>query len=117
MLYTVSQAAKLLDVTPRTLRYYDNIGLARPVSVKENRYRYYDDSDLERLRRILLFRSFGFSLQDIENMLLLSPESEEKLLTEQLGILQGKTTELIRMIRLTKIRLQEIQQKRKDETL
>ncbi|QDQ83865.1 MerR family transcriptional regulator [Paraburkholderia megapolitana] len=67
-LLTVQDAAKQLQVTPRTLKYYEERGLVTPTR-SEGRYRLYDDADLERFARILRLRSLGFSLQGITEML------------------------------------------------
>ena len=39
---TTAQFAKLHEVNKRTLHYYDQIGLFRPLTKAENGYRYYD---------------------------------------------------------------------------
>ncbi|BFL22225.1 hypothetical protein K300107B2_20020 [Mediterraneibacter gnavus] len=41
---TTAQFAKLHEVNKRTLHYYDEIGLFRPLTKAENGYRYYDIS-------------------------------------------------------------------------
>lgn len=67
-LLTVRDAAERLNVTPRTLKYYEERGLVSPTR-SEGRYRLYDENDLERFSRILRLRSLGFSLQGITEML------------------------------------------------
>ncbi|MGF6757907.1 MerR family transcriptional regulator [Paraburkholderia sp. GAS42] len=67
-LLTVRDAAERLNVTPRTLKYYEERGLVTPTR-SEGRYRLYDENDLERFARILRFRALGFSLQGITEML------------------------------------------------
>ncbi|MDR5781843.1 MerR family transcriptional regulator [Caballeronia sp. LZ065] len=67
-LLTIRDAAERLQVTPRTLKYYEERGLVTP-SRSEGRYRLYSDEDLERFARILRLRSLGFSLQGIVEML------------------------------------------------
>ncbi|WGS48269.1 MerR family transcriptional regulator [Paraburkholderia sp. D15] len=67
-LLTVRDAAERLGVTPRTLKYYEERGLASPTR-SEGRYRLYDEDDLKRFGRILRLRSLGFSLQGITEML------------------------------------------------
>jgi DNA-binding transcriptional MerR regulator len=67
-LLTVRDAAKRLGVTPRTLKYYEERGLASPTR-SEGRYRLYDEEDLKRFGRILRLRSLGFSLHGITEML------------------------------------------------
>lgn len=60
MMMTVHEVSKLAGVSIRTLQYYDKIGLLHPTG-----YRLYDDTDLERLQHILLFRELEFPLKDI----------------------------------------------------
>ncbi len=67
-LLTVRDAAERLQVTPRTLKYYEERGLVTP-SRSEGRYRLYDERDLEQFARILRLRALGFSLQGITEML------------------------------------------------
>jgi MerR family transcriptional regulator, repressor of the yfmOP operon len=68
ILLTVRDAAERLNVTPRTLKYYEERGLVTP-SRSEGRYRLYDETDLERFERILRMRALGFSLAGITEML------------------------------------------------
>jgi MerR family transcriptional regulator, repressor of the yfmOP operon len=67
-LLTIRDAADRLDVTPRTLKYYEERGLVTP-SRSEGRYRLYSEADLEKFARILRLRSIGFSLQGITEIL------------------------------------------------
>ena len=62
---TVKQVSELTGVSIRTLRYYDKIGLLSPSDHTEGGYRLYDDTALERLQQILLFRALEFPLKDI----------------------------------------------------
>ena len=65
---TVSDVSKLTGVSIRTLQYYDTIGLLKPSEYTESGYRLYDDSALERLQQILLFRELEFSLKEIKEI-------------------------------------------------
>jgi MerR family transcriptional regulator, repressor of the yfmOP operon len=67
-LLTIRDAAERLDVTPRTLKYYEERGLVTP-DRSEGRYRLYSEQDLEKFARILRLRSLGFSLQGITEIL------------------------------------------------
>ncbi|WP_420800052.1 MerR family transcriptional regulator [Paraburkholderia tagetis] len=67
-LLTVRDAAQRLNVTPRTLKYYEERGLVTPTR-SEGRYRLYDEHDLEQFARILRLRALGFSLHGITEML------------------------------------------------
>ncbi|MEJ8812230.1 MerR family transcriptional regulator [Variovorax ureilyticus] len=65
---TVREAAERLGVTPRTLKYYEELGLVVPAR-SEGRYRLYEAPDLDKLARVLRMRSLGFSLTAITAML------------------------------------------------
>jgi DNA-binding transcriptional MerR regulator len=76
VLLTVRDAAQRLNVTPRTLKYYEELNLVTPTR-SEGRYRLYDVHDLERFSRILRLRSLGFTLQGITEMLKRPLEPDE----------------------------------------
>jgi DNA-binding transcriptional MerR regulator len=65
---TVRDAAARLGVTPRTLKYYEELGVVVP-SRSEGGYRLYEPADLAKLARVLRMRSLGFSLTAITAML------------------------------------------------
>ncbi|SEB22978.1 MerR family transcriptional regulator [Variovorax sp. YR216] len=65
---TVREAAERLGVTPRTLKYYEELGLVVPAR-SEGRYRLYEPGDIDKLARVLRLRSLGFSLTAITTML------------------------------------------------
>jgi DNA-binding transcriptional MerR regulator len=69
MAYTVKQLADLAGVTRRTLHYYDEVGLLKPVVQGANRYRYYDGEALLRLQQILFYREMGLRLAEIREIL------------------------------------------------
>ena len=66
MRYTVKQLAVAAGVSPRTLHFYDQIGLLKPDAYGENGYRYYGETALLRLQQILFFKELDFSLADIK---------------------------------------------------
>jgi DNA-binding transcriptional MerR regulator len=61
--------AKLAGVSVRTLRYYDKIGLLRPASRSEARYRHYGPAEQLRLQQILFYKELDFSLDEIRQLL------------------------------------------------
>lgn len=63
--YTTGTFAKMANVTERTIRYYDKIGLLKPSFVMENRYRKYSDKDFLKLQKILSLKQLGFSIDEI----------------------------------------------------
>ena len=68
-MYTVKALAKLAGVTPRTLHYYDEIGLLKPSQVGDNGYRYYGEEAVLRLQQILLFRKMEVPLDAIKTLM------------------------------------------------
>ncbi len=65
----VGETAARLGVTVRTLHHWDEIGLARPAARSTAGYRLYTDDDLERLRRIVVYRELGLDLDAIRAVL------------------------------------------------
>ncbi|WP_256760479.1 GyrI-like domain-containing protein [Cohnella sp. WQ 127256] len=64
---TVGLIARLFDITPKTLRHYDAIGLFKPVRIGEdNLYRLYSPDQLPELRRIVFLRSMGLGIEAIQ---------------------------------------------------
>lgn len=67
--YSVKQLARLAGVSVRTLHLYDEIGLLKPSTRTEARYRLYGEKELLRLQQILFYKELDFSLQEICNIL------------------------------------------------
>jgi DNA-binding transcriptional MerR regulator len=65
----VGETAARLGVTVRTLHHWDEIGLARPAARSAAGYRLYTLDDLERLRRILVYRELGLDLDSVRAVL------------------------------------------------
>ena len=87
---TVHEVSKLAGVSIRTLQYYDKIGLLHPTGYTDAGYRLYDDTSLERLSHILLFRELEFSLKDIKSLLNSPNFDREKALDQQIELLRLK---------------------------
>lgn len=69
MEYSITALAKLAGVTPRTLRWYDETGLLKPLRTTTSGYRIYGPLEVERLQDILFYRELGFELSDIRSIL------------------------------------------------
>ncbi len=65
--YTIGQMVEKFDVTPRTLRFYEQKELLAPQ--REGQKRLYSRRDRARLKLILRGKRFGFSLEDIRQLL------------------------------------------------
>ena len=63
--YSTGAFAQRANVTIRTVRYYDKVGLLKPTFVASNGYRQYTDQDFIKLQKILSLKHLGFSLQEI----------------------------------------------------
>lgn len=68
---SIGEAASRSGVLPKTIRYYEEIGLIAPAERLENRYRAYDENDVQTLRFIQRARSLGFSLKEVAELLAL----------------------------------------------
>lgn len=74
-LLTIRQMTNKFKVTARTLRFYEYKELLSPV--REGQKRLYTNADQSRLKLILRAKSYGFSLDDIYEMLSLSADIGE----------------------------------------
>jgi MerR family transcriptional regulator, repressor of the yfmOP operon len=69
-LLRIQEVAAELGLTPRTIRYYEELGLLQPAARSEGSYRLYDAEDVERLAFIKGLRDdAGFSLAEIGQLL------------------------------------------------
>ena len=69
-LLRIQEAAAEVGLTPRSVRYYEELGLLTPAARSEGDYRLYDTTDVERLRFIKGLRDdAGFSLAEIAELL------------------------------------------------
>lgn len=109
---TVGEIAKKMDVTVRTLQYYDKEGLLCPSAVSEGGRRLYTDKDIIRLHEILSLKRLGFSLDDIKNRLipLDSPAEIAQVLTEQAADVKQKIKSLSESLRELELLREEVLQ-------
>ena len=97
---TVKEVSQLTGISIWTLRYYDEIGLLKPVRIKENQYRLYDDKALEKLQEIMFFKEMDIPLETIKK-LLENPELDRKeILLFQKALLERKRNRLNGIIEL-----------------
>ncbi|GAX91911.1 MerR family DNA-binding protein [Effusibacillus lacus] len=82
-LYSISELASMFDISSRTIRYYEEVGLLSSESRDSNtQQRYYTNAERRRLKLILRGKKLGFSLQEIKEMVDLyesNPEGEEEV--------------------------------------
>ena len=85
---TIGRLAREAGLAAETLRYYERIGLIRPVQRTQSNYRLYDGEAEARLRFIRRAQNLGFSLAEVKELLDISSSVENdmgevKALTEQ----------------------------------
>lgn len=95
---TVNEVSKLTGVSIRTLQYYDTIGLLKPIKYTESGYRLYDDTSLERLQQILLFKELEFPLKEIKEIIDAPNFDRNKALGQQIELLTMKKEHLENLI-------------------
>ncbi len=61
----IRDVAQRYDITARTLRYYEDVGLLSSARVEGYAYRMYDDKAIARLQQILILRRLNISVKDI----------------------------------------------------
>ena len=99
---TVHEVSKLTGVSIRTLQYYDTIGLLHPAEHTESGYRLYDDTALEKLQQILLFRELEFPLKEIRQIIESPAFDRGKALEQQITLLTLKKEHLENLIDLAR---------------
>ena len=97
---TVHEVSELTGVSIRALHHYDRIGLLHPAEVTGAGYRLYDDTALERLQCILLFKELQFSLKEIKDILDSPDFDYSRALDQQITLLQMKKEHLENLINL-----------------
>lgn len=100
---TIGQASASSGVPPKTIRYYEEFGLVKPAERFANRYRAYDQSNVQTLRFIRRARELGFSLPEIDKLLALyrnrrrASEDVKRLALAHVAELDQKIAELTRI--------------------
>lgn len=108
----ITDFSKIAQVSTRTLRYYDTIGLLKPqLSDPATRYRYYALEQLARLNRILALKDLGFGLEQIAALIdtdLTSLQMHSYLLAQEQELEQRMLADAERLQRVRR-RLQQIE--------
>ena len=95
---TVKEISKLTGISVRTLHYYDEINLLKPTQTTDAGYRLYDDTALQRLHSILLFRELQFPLKEIKTILDSPDFDTRSALKEQIKLLELQRNRLDEII-------------------
>jgi effector-binding domain-containing protein len=108
----IGDFSRLSRVTVKTLRFYDDMGLLKPVQIDPyTGYRYYSVEQLPRLNRILAYKDLGFSLEQIRGLLEENPplsQLRSMLLLKQSEVRTRMEEDQRRLSRL-EVRLKQIE--------
>lgn len=108
----IGEFSRLAQVPVATLRYYDQVGLLKPLEVdKFTGYRYYSISQLPRLNRILALKGLGFSLEQISEALdeNVTPEQMRGMLRLRHAQLSQGIADMESQLLEVEVRLQQIE--------
>lgn len=104
--YLIGELAERAGVNRETLRYYERRGLLKPARRTESGYRVYDRESAARLSFIKRAQGFGFSLDEIGDLLTMKPENPRNcgrvmtMLDDKLEELAARIREMKRFHRL-----------------
>ncbi len=101
-LMTIREMCEAFEVTPRTLRFYESKELLSPI--REGQKRLFTRRDRARLKLILRGKRFGFSLEEIRQLLDLYHVGDQQL------------TQYTRTIELARKRLAEMERQHEELT-
>ena len=104
---TIKDVEALLDIPRATVRFYEKEGLISPTR-EGNGYRDYSDDDVEKLKKIIIFRKIGLSVEEI-NDLFDGVKTLEEVLDANIVNLQKQMEELKGAMKLS--------QKMKEDTV
>lgn len=97
MIYTVSEMAKLLDVAPSTLRYYDKEGLLPFVERSEGGMRVFTEKDYQWMQIITCLKKAGMQIKDIKRYIQMAMEGDETI-EERLSMFQEQRQRILEQI-------------------
>ena len=98
MEYSISKLSKTAEISTRTLRYYDEIGLLSPKRVSSNGYRVYGQKEVDLLQEILFFRELGIPLDEIKKIIRSKEYDRVASLQEHLSALKDNQKQLSALI-------------------
>lgn len=94
--------AKLCHVTKKTLYFYDEIGLLKPIRVAKNGYRFYDVMQCDKMATIKMLQELGASLDEIQSFF------RKDVLVEQAEFMREKRLALDEKMKLLEKRKCEL---------
>jgi DNA-binding transcriptional MerR regulator len=102
----VGEVAGRLGVSPRTIKYYEELGLIEPEARSSGGFRLYGEEDVRRLERILRMKGIGYSLATIRELLAVRDAAQE---ADKVTLLKEVAGRLKERERDATVRIQQIQ--------
>jgi len=91
-LIRINEVVEIYEVSSRTLRYYEEMGLLWSSRPNNKTQRYYDDAALERLKQIIVLRKLQIPIKDIA--MIFKSESTTTLIQAFVDKLESLDTEI-----------------------
>ncbi len=117
MTLRIGEIAERTGVTPRTIRYYEELGLLPTTDREQGKHRTYTDADVDRIRELTRLRDLlGLSLEELRSMIVAEDtraeirrrfhETESR--DEQLDLLDSAQTNVELQIALVRRKLEDL---------
>ena len=108
--FTITELAAEFDVTPRAIRFYEDVGLLEPA--RDGRNRVYSQRERTRLKLTLRGKRLGLSLHEIKQLVDMyeTPSDTAPQLEAFLGVLQAHRRQLELQLEDIRVTLEEISQ-------
>lgn len=116
----IGEIAKKAGVNIQTIRYYERVGILKPVHRRDSGYRIFDDQAIKTVNFIKHAQKLGFSLREIQGLLCLKAsgsqrcESIQRQATRHLGSVQSKIETLERIGAVLERLVQRCQERKRD---
>jgi MerR family transcriptional regulator, repressor of the yfmOP operon len=117
---SISELSKLIDISPRTIRYYEEIGLMDQIKRTEGGKRIYSESDFRRLRFIKKLKLLGLTLAEMQelNAIYNTHRKNSKVFPRIIELFDYHSREIdhrIEELRLLKTEVLEFQERMRDK--
>jgi len=120
--YAIGEISRMVDLSQRTIRYYEEIGLLHSVRRIENGKRVYTDSDVRRLKFISRLKVLGLSLAEMVDLekIYRKERNNREILPKLLQILEERAAQIderVAQLVALKKEIREYQQRLRDKVL
>lgn len=106
----VGEIAGRLGVSPRTIKYYEELGLVQPEARSQGGFRLYGEEEVRRLERVLRMKGMGYSLAAIRELLAVREAAQE---ADKVTVLRTTTERLKDREREVETRIRQMREELK----